>query len=1070
MAAEQGQAALALTDRHGVYGCVRHAQACKAVGIRPIFGATAIVDGHPLILLARHAQGYSHLCQALSVSHAEEHMGLEHLAPWTQGLICLTGGPGSHLDELMRAEKRQEARRWLDTLRELFPDALYVELAHRLLPGDGALVQRTREVAAGQGLPTVATNAVRYATPGGFPLYDALTCVRLGISVGEAHPERPPNDRSYLCDEAELRRRIPVSGAVERTLEIAERCDVQLLAGEVVPPSAELPEGVSADRHLAELCEAALPRLYGPEQREQARRQRDYELEVVAALELSEFFLVVHEVVEYSRSRGIRCAGRGSAANSILAYLLGITAVCPLQHNLLFERFLHRGRKGMPDIDVDFDSERRDEIIAWMEERFGAEHSAMTGTLVSYRIKSALRDMLKVLGCAPEAVDRVARRVSHWDTMDSLRARRDELQQALIGEASDLGPNLSAGIPAGGPPGAGGRGRHRETKRKPTGKTGLFDVVFELVDRLLGCPRQLGLHSGGMVLSRRPLHHYTPIQRSANGVRQLQFDKDDVEALGLIKFDVLGLRMLSVLSEAVALKREDSGEELDLDGLPLDDEATFRLIRTGKTMSLFQIESPGQVHLISRTQPEVFRDLVVQVALFRPGPLQGGMVNPYVERRCGREEVVYLHPCLEPILRDTLGVILFQEQVLEICHEFAGMSLEEADEFRRLMSRWRDPGCMRKMQDSFVSQAMAHLGIPEALAEDVFHKVEAFVGYGFCRSHAAAFARTVYHSAWLKAHHPAAYMAAVLQHHPGFYPLSTVLEEIRHLGVRVLPVDAWRSDSRYRLEGGAIRLALPAVKGVSEEAARHLVQHREGCDTLEALMARLDLPADVWEALARAGAFASRLSRREALWRIGLMRPKAGTVSGSARHLKASGPPSKTGRRPRGWKPDHRERATLPLDAEAAAHLIPELDGLREPQEVTWDFRTQGLSPIRHPLSSHRQRLLEQRVPPIASLFTATPGRIAQAAGLVVVRQKPPTAKGMVFILLEDETGRIQVAVPPPAFERLQAVLRHGALWVRGKLEHGGASRLEDGTSVYRSLMVQEARPLEEVLGGPVFS
>lgn len=907
VAAEAGQSALALTDRHGVYGAVRHAQACKAVGIQPLFGATAIVEGGPLVLLAQDAGGYSNLCQALSVSHAEErldpHMALAALAPWTKGLICLTGGPGSTLDELMREERRHEARRWLGTLQELFPQALYVELTHRMLPGDGALVQRLHEVASESGLPAVATNAVRYATPDGFPLYDALTCVRLGISVGEAHPERPPNDQSYLCDEAELLRRIPFPDAVARTREVADRCRVELLAGEVVPPSAELPAGVSADGHLVELCRAALPRLYPAALREQARRQMEYELEVVTGLELSEFFLVVHEVVEFARSRGIRCAGRGSAANSILAYLLGITYVCPLQHNLLFERFLHRGRKGMPDIDVDFDSERRDEVIAWMEERFGAEHSAMTGTVVAYRLKSALRDLLKVLGCAPEAVDRVARRVSHWDTMESLRARRDELQQALVGEAQDLGPNLSAGIPQGGPPGAGGRYRHQAVRKKATGRTGLFDVLFELMERALGCPRHLGLHSGGMVLSRKPLHHYTPVQRSANGVRQLQFDKDDVEALGLIKFDVLGLRMLSVLSEAVALEREDSGREIDLDAVPLDDEETFRLIRTGRTMSLFQIESPGQVHLISRTQPEVFRDLVVQVALFRPGPLQGGMVNPYVERRSGREEVVYLHPCLEPILRDTLGVILFQEQVLEICHGFAGMSLEEADEFRRLMSRWRDPGCMRKMQESFVAQAMAHLGIPEALAEDVFHKVEAFVGYGFCRSHAAAFARTVFHSAWLKAHHPAAYMAAVLQHHPGFYPLSTVLEEIRHLGVQVLPVDAWRSDSRYRLEGGAIRLALPAVRGVTEEAARHLVEHREGCETLEALLARVDLPVDAWEALARGGAFASRLSRREALWRIGLMRPKAGATSGSARPLKASGPPSKTGRRPAAGSP-----------------------------------------------------------------------------------------------------------------------------------------------------------------------
>ena len=1077
MAAELGHPALALTDLHGVYGAVRFAQACRAMGIRPVFGATAVVDGHPLVLLARDAGGYGNLCEALSAAHAADrlapHLSLEELASRSQGLLALTGGPESRLDTLVREDRRLEALRWLGALGEIFPQALYVELSHRMLPGDGAVVQRLHGLAREAGLPTVASNAVRHATPGGYALYDALTCARLGVGVGDPHPQRPSNDRSFLCDEAELSRRIPFPEAVARTREVAERCQVELLAGEVVPPTARLPEGVSPDLHLRELCEASLPRLYPPGQREAARRQMEHELSVVGSLELSEFFLVVHEVVEFARSRGIRCAGRGSAANSILAWLLGITAVCPLSQNLLFERFLHRGRKGMPDIDVDFDSERRDEVIAWMEERFGRDHSAMTATVTTYRLKSAVRDMLKVLGCTPEAVDRVGRQVSYWDTLESLRARRGELQAALVGgPAPDLGPDLSAGIPQGGPPGAGSRHPRRPGPVPPSPRAArgdLFDTLFSLVERLAGCPRHLGLHSGGMVLSRRPLTCYSPLQTSANGVRQLQFDKDGVEALGLIKFDVLGLRMLSVLSEAVRLVLEDTGEVLDLESLPLDDGPTFELIRSGRSMSLFQIESPGQVHLLSRTQPQVFRDLVVQVALFRPGPLQGGMVNPYVERRCGREPVQVLHPGLEPILRDTLGIILFQEQVLEICHRFAGMSLEEADEFRRLMSRWRDPGCMRSMGEAFVDKAMATHGVARALAEEVFRQVEAFVGYGFCRSHAAAFARTVYHSAWLKAHRPAAYMAAVLQHHPGFYPLATVMEEVRHLGVAVLPVDAWSSGWRYRLEGGALRLPLSAVSGCSPEAARHLVEHREGCQTLEALLDRVDLPSDCWEALARAGAFQARYSRREALWRIGLLRRKTGAVSGGSRRLSASAPPGKPGRRPRGWQDRHQENPTLDLVAEAPAHLVPAMNPLSPPQEVAWDFRTQGFSAAGHPLAWHRRRLEACGVLPVARLFTLPAGGTVTTAGLVVVRQKPPTAKGMVFLLLEDETDRIQAAVTPPVFERLGPTLRHGALWVRGTLEAGGSGPREEGKNAYRSLLVQEAGPLEELLGGALF-
>jgi len=1068
-AAASGQPALALTDLHGLYGAVRFARACRREGVRPVFGVTVLLEGHPLVLLAQDSEGYRNLCELLSVAHAAERLQpqacLADLACRARGILALTGGPESRLDSLVRQDLHREARQWLGVLGEVLPGALYVELAHRMLPGDGAAVGRLHRLAAQAGLPAVASNAVRHARPEDYLLYDALTCVRLGLSVEESHPQRPANDQAWLCDRDELARRLPYPEALDRTLEVAERCQVELLADGVVPPAARLPRGVSAREFLRVLCLGALPRLYPPESRPAALRQLEHELEVVGALDLEEFFLVVREVVEFARSRGIRCAGRGSAANSILAWLLGITAVDPLAHNLLFERFLHRGRQGMPDIDVDFDSARRPEVIAWMEERFGCQHTAMTATVCTYGLKSGVRDMLKVLGCTPEAVDRVAARISHWDALDSLRARREELQEALLGAGQPL-------LPERGVPGKGVEARRRPGPAHPppaTRRAGLFDVLFALLERLPGCPRHLGLHSGGMVLSRRPLTCFSPLQTSACGVRQLQFDKDDVEAMGLVKFDVLGLRMLSVLSEAVDLVREDSGRELDLEALPLDDEPTFELIRSGRSMGLFQIESPGQVHLLSRTRPQVFRDLVVQVALFRPGPLQGGMVNPYIERRGGRQPVEVLHSSLEPVLRDTLGIVLFQEQVLEICHRFAGMSLEEADEFRRLMSRWRDPGSMHQMQEAFVAGAMATHAVPQELALAVFRQVESFVGYGFCRSHAAAFARTVYHSAWLKTHYPAAYMAAVLQHHPGFYPLSTVLEEVRHLGLRVLPVDAWKSGWRYGLEGGALRLPLAAVSGVSPQAARHLVENRAGCPTLEALLERVDLPVDCWEALARAGAFQSRLSRREALWRIGLWRPKAGGVSGAARRSGTTSPPGRRGRPTRGWTPGHQATPTLDLDFEPAAGLVPSLASLGPARELTWDYRTQGFSASGHPLARHRQRLEARGIVSVKGLFLLRPGLQVRTAGLVVLRQKPPTAKGMVFLLLEDETGRLQAAVTPLVFERLGPVLRHGALWLQGSLESGGAAGGREDSPAFRSLLVQQAGPLEELLEGPVF-
>jgi error-prone DNA polymerase len=1066
-AAALGQPACALTDLHGVYGAVRFAAACRREGISPIFGATLIVEGYPLVLLAANPEGYANLNRLASQAHlmrpqsssrppfggaAQEgaptgsarrgyhavpkgggtrprpvdsglpvrgqtpragaptpglrmsrapgvcppveegpRLSLEEVVE-TEGLIALTGGPEGRLDALVRSGRLQEARRWLERLARLFPERLYVEMVHRRRPGDSAALDRLAELAGRLRLPLAASNAVRYAHPDDYALYDALTCVRLGLTVGDPHPERPVNDAAWLAPEEELRRLIPYPEAFASLGRIAAACRLELLPDRVSPPTARLPEGVEADAWLRHLCEEGLARRY-PCGSPEARRQMEHELRVVADLELSEFFLVVHEVVRFARSRGIRCAGRGSAANSILAYLLEITEVDPLEHDLLFERFLHRGRKGMPDIDVDFDSERRDEVIEWMEQRFGTEHAAMTANVNTYQVKSAVRDMLKVLGWDMVSVNKVAKILSSRDSMRDLSPRRQELAE-ILGD----GPML--------------------------------DVLLALVARLEDCPRHLSLHLGGMVLSRRPLAYYSPVQISARGVRQLQFNKDDVEALGLIKFDVLGLRSLAVISEAVSLHHADTGEVLDPDSLTFDDEATFERIRRGETMSVFQIESPGQWNLLSRTQPRNFRDLVVQVALFRPGPIQGGMIHPYLRRRAGSEEVTFLHPCLEPILRDTLGIILFQEQVLEICHVFAGMSLEEADRFRALMSRWRDPGKMEDMRVRFVEGAQRTQGVSRPVAEEIFRQVAAFVGYGFCRSHAAAFARTVYQTAWLKTHYPAAYMAAVLQHAPGFYPMSTVLEEARHLGVRILPVDAWRSGVRYQLEGGAIRIPLTQVQGMSDEMAARLVLGRGGCADLESLLEQVDLPADCWEALARAGAFDSLMSRREALWRVGL-------------HL----------RQPRSRAP---QPTLFPSPFDPA--LVPEFDPLDEGQMVAWDFATQGLTPRTHPVGLHRAALQRLGVRPIATLFADPAGVQRRVAGLVISLQRPPTAKGMCFLVLEDETGRLPTAITPPVFARLRATLRHGALVVEGRLEEGGPG--------YRSLLVARAWTLASLLSG----
>ena len=902
------------------------------------------------------------------------------------------------------------------TLLDIFGPRLSIELAHHRRLGDDRRVRLLLGVSRRTNVPTVVTGDVRYATPEEYRRYDLVTCIRTGTTVFDAHPDRPTNAEAFLTRREELERRLPIPEAFDRAADLAEMCRVDLIPGEITPPAADLPSGADPDAHLRRLCAEAFPRRYRPEERQAAGAQVRRELEVIRDLGLAEFFLVVHEVVAEARRRRIRCAGRGSAANSIVAYLLGITAVDPLAHDLLFERFLHRGRRGTPDIDVDFDSDRRDEVIAWMEERFGSAQTAMTATLITYRLRSALRDTAKALGWPMDAVNRLGKAVPHAS------ARRAPEHRASIERVLGRGP--------------------------------LVDTLVEAAAALDGCPRYLGLHSGGMVLSRRPLPTLTPVQASANGVKQVQFDKDDVEALGLVKLDVLGLRMLAVLSEAEDLVRRHEGVDLELDALPLDDEATFELVRSGQTMGCFQIESHGQMHLLAQHQPETFGDLITEIALFRPGPLQTGMVHPFVRRRRGLEEVTYEHASLRPILEDTYGVILFQEQVLEVAHRFAGLSLEEADRFRRLMSSFRDPGEMEGMRALFVGSAVER-DVPIEAAERVFDDVSKFVGYGFCRSHAAAFARTVYQSAYLKRHHPAAFLAAVMEHRPGMFNLLSLQEEARRFGVRTLQPDVARSGVRYDLErdaGGrlAIRMPLSAVKGVGADAARVVVLERlrRPYGDLEDLWRRVPVEASALKALARAGALDCLLGSdpllgsdgRRALWHLGVLERRLGAPGASAVPTLFSHP------------------VVEPLD-------VPDLAELTRGERLVWDLETTGTARA-HPMTLVRRMLRSLEVRPIETCFrlgrTAPlrahgPRPVVTVGGVITLRQRPPTANGVLFMTLEDETGFIQCVVRPAVQEHLDHHLRRQALIVRGHLHAKGN---------WRGLVVTDAWPLDGAFGG----
>ena len=1009
-----GIRSLAITDVAGVYGVVRFQKACRRAGIHSVIGAEVPVEGESLVLLAASPEGYANLCRLLTSAHLrcreKPDTTFEELALFSDDLFCLTGTQGGRLWRHVDQQQNRAATVWLDALRELFGERLSIEVAHHLLPGDTQRIHRLAVLSEQTDVPLVATGDVRYATQEEYRRYDLMSCIREGITLFDPHPERPQNAEACLKSDQLLRRLIPYPAAFNRAVEIAEACRVDLLPEYLTPPAARIPVGTTAKAHIWSLCREALHQKYRGNSHPRAEAQLQKELDVICGLELEEFFLVVHEIVEESRRRGIRCAGRGSAANSIVAYLLGITAVDPLAHDLLFERFLHSGRKGTPDIDVDFDSERRDEIIAWMETRFGLEQTAMTATLVTYRLRSALRDVAKALGWPLDEVNRLGKSVPHANARDA--------------------------------------GFFRTHLKHVLGPSPLLDVLIEMAEGFQGCPRHLGLHSGGMVLSRRPIYHFSPIQISANGVKEVQFDKDDVEALELIKFDVLGLRMLATLSEADELVQRYQMPELDLDGLPLDDVRTFNLMRSGKTVGVFQIESQGQLHLLAQHQPETFNDLITEIALFRPGPLQSGMVHPFVRRRRGQEPIVYMHPDLEPVLKDTYGVILFQEQVLDVAHQFAGMPLDQADEFRRLMSRFRDPGEMEEMRSAFVSGAM-HRGIDEESANEVFDKVANFVGYGFCRSHAAAFAKTVYQSAYLKCHYPAAFMAALMQHRPGMYNLMTLEQEARRFGVPTLLPDVNRSGMRYDLEpaprgrGLAIRKPLTSVAQIGNEDARRLVWERllRPFWSIEDVYRRVDLDVDQMRTLARSGALDgfSEDSRR-ALWEVGLLARRLG-------------------------RPGQNSSSALFTQEVIRPDDIPDLPLLEPKERLSWDYEMHGTGRV-HPLTLVRRSLNELEIRPIETCYAF--GRdvalrrngdlpVVTIAGITVLRQQPPTAKGVLFLTLEDETGFIQCIVQPSAREHLDHILTEAALIVRGKLHVQGN---------WRGFVVTQAWRLDGIFGG----
>ena len=960
--------ALALVDRDGLYGAPRFYQAAVRAGIKPIVGSElTLADGSRLPLLVADQEGYQNLCRVitrmkLGAPKGAATLRLAELASCTEGLVCLTGGRHGPLARRLAHGDHAGAADALAELIALFGGSnVFVEVQRHLDREQERVLAGLVRLARAARVPLVAATQPLYTRPSGRAVADVFTCIREKTDLDHAGSLLAANDERILRSGPAMARRFhDLPDAVASTAELALRLSFTMKDLGYRFPESPLPPGHTASSHLRALVEQGVRARYGRGTlAARARAQVAHELDVIARLDLSGYFLIVHDVVEYCRANDILVQGRGSAANSAVCYALGITAVDPVGMELLFERFLSDARGEWPDIDLDLPSgERRESVIQYVYRRYGRLGAGMTANVITYRGRSAAREVGKALGLPPDMRDRLASLAPNWGYQDP----EDLLTRHLTEAGCDP--------------------RHPRVRK--------FAALWTLVQDL---PRHLGQHSGGMVIAARRLDDVVPLEPATMPGRVvIQWDKDDCAALGVLKIDLLGLRMMSVLQDAITLAGEH-GRSVDLAHLPADDAAVYRMLQRADTIGVFQVESRAQMATLPRIHPEHFYDLVVQVAIIRPGPIVGDMVHPYIRRRRGREPVTYPHPSLEPILRRTLGVPLFQEQLLRMAMTTAGFSGAEAEELRRAFGFKRSEARMAEVEAK-LRAGMARQGIVGHAADQIAQAITAFALYGFPESHASSFALLAYASAYLKVHHPAAFYAALLDNQPmGFYHAATIVKDAQRHGQRILPVDVTRSRWRCTIEGDAVRLGLGQVEGLRETAARAIVAAREAraFTSTADLARRAALDGAALTTLAAIGALAPLGGRRRAnLWAV------ARALTGE---LFDEGPDGV---------------AESPL-RDMNAH-----------ERLAADYAGTGVTLGAHPMALRRAALARLAGRPIlraCDLRRAGDGRRVRLAGNVIVRQRPGTAKGFVFLSMEDETGIANVIVTPALFARHRLVL-----------------------------------------------
>jgi len=1100
-AAELGYAALAVTDECSLAGIVRAHVAAKEHRLKLIVGAEfRLGDGPRLVLLATDRESYGNLSALITLGRRAAEKGSYRLTCADleeSSLACLALLlPGEALNA--------EHARWL---RDRFPGRAWIAAELVRGPDDRARLEALRAFAKSVQLPLAAAGDVHMHVRERRALQDTLTAIRLGVPVAEAGHALFPNGERHLRPRGQLARIYPPD-LLAATVDIAERCRFSLDSLRYEYPEEIVPPGETPGSHLRRLTEEGFRWRFsssrsGPlphgERVENARRIIEHELALIAELGYEPYFLTVHDIVKFARSRGILCQGRGSAANSAVCYCLGITEVDPSRMEMLFERFISRERNEPPDIDVDFEHERREEVIQYIYGKYGRDRAALAATVITYRPRSAIRDVGKALGLSLAQVDALAKSFAWWDDWPRLGAaeqpsagadsgprringpsppeaptsssasakgragggpRLGAAEQPSAGadsgprqEAPSPTPDAPASVPA--PPRrrAGGRGpvsgRLREAGLDP--ESPVARRLTALVAQILGFPRHLSQHVGGFVIARGLLSRLVPVENAAMENRTvIQWDKDDLDALGLLKVDVLALGMLTCIRKALDLVSQRQGREFTMADVPAEDPAVYEMVGHADTVGVFQIESRAQMAMLPRLRPRCFYDLVIEVAIVRPGPIQGGMVHPYLRRRQGLEPVTYPSGAVKQVLERTLGVPIFQEQVMSLAIVAAGFSPGEADQLRRSMAAWRRKGGLWHFQERLVSGMKAR-GYPEEFAGRIFQQILGFGEYGFPESHAASFALLVYVSAWLKRHQPAAFAAALLNSQPmGFYAPAQILQDAHRHDVEVLPVDvtasAWectlekplnaesaRNAEEHRITEGvfpacsaasassAVRLGLRMVRGLSQEGGARIAA------------ARRDKPFESVEDLA----LRARLNRHDLNCLAG-----ADALASLAGH-----------RRRASWDVAGVEFLPPVLENSAIRDGTPDLPAPTEGENLADDYRTLGFTLGRHPLSLLRRRLGRMRFVTAEELRRLPHGHGARAAGIVTGRQRPDTASGVVFVTLEDETGMVNVVVWRDLVERQRRELLGSSLMgVSGVIERQGevvhlvARRLSDHT------------------------